>query len=88
MTRSIQSTIDHSFCTQLRLCSSSLKGIQCLLTAHHRKLHNHICSVLAGSKVAVTSIIHMIWEMAAILIAYKLLGIWTVRSPAEIYKLV
>ena len=44
--------------------------------------------MLAGSKVAVTSIIHMIWELAAILIAYKLLGIWTVRSPAELYKLV
>ena len=42
----------------------------------------------AGSKVAVTSIIHMIWEMAAILIAYKLLRIWKVRSPAELNKLV
>ncbi|CAK0784015.1 hypothetical protein CVIRNUC_007218 [Coccomyxa viridis] len=43
---------------------------------------------IPGSKVAVTSIIHMIWEMAAILIAYKLLGIWTVRFPAEVNKLV
>ena len=42
--------------------------------------------MLAGSKVSVTSIIHMTWEMAAILIAYKWLKLWDIRSLAELNK--
>lgn len=42
--------------------------------------------MLAGSKVSLTSIIHMTWELAAILIAYRWLKIWNIRSLAEINK--
>lgn len=36
----------------------------------------------AGSKVSMTSIIHMTWEMAAILIGYQWLKIWHIHTPA------
>jgi len=34
----------------------------------------------------VTSIIHMAWELAALLLAYQVLGIWTVLSDAQLAK--
>jgi len=39
-----------------------------------------------GSKIKVTSIIHMAWELAALLLAYQVLGIWTVLSDAQLAK--
>ncbi|CAL5226048.1 g8860 [Coccomyxa viridis] len=41
---------------------------------------------IPGSKVSLVSILHMTWEMVAILIAYRWLKIWHIRSLAEIYK--
>ena len=40
----------------------------------------------AGSKIRVTSIIHMALELAGLEVAYKWLGLWKIRSDAEITK--
>lgn len=39
-----------------------------------------------GSKIKVTSIIHMAWELAALLLAYQVLGIWTVLADGQVAK--
>ncbi|KAK9902701.1 hypothetical protein WJX75_003242 [Coccomyxa subellipsoidea] len=39
---------------------------------------------IPGSKVSMTSIVHMMWEMAAILIGYSWLGLWHVNTSAGV----
>ncbi|KAK9828116.1 hypothetical protein WJX81_006294 [Elliptochloris bilobata] len=41
---------------------------------------------IPGSKIKVTSIIHMAWELAALLLAYQVLGIWTVLSDVQVAR--
>ena len=42
--------------------------------------------LLAGSKVTMTSIVHMTWEMLAIMLAYQWTNLWRIRGPAEVGK--
>lgn len=38
----------------------------------------------AGSKIRVTSIVHMAWELLAVLIGYRWLGIWHIYTEPEL----
>ena len=38
---------------------------------------------VAGSKVAITSVLHMTWEMAAIIIGYGLWQCWAIHMPGN-----
>ena len=40
----------------------------------------------AGSKIRLTSILHMALELAGLEAAYKWLGLWRIRSNVEIAK--
>lgn len=42
----------------------------------------HMCH--AGSKIRSTSILHMAWELLALLIGYKLLHIWRIHTEVEL----
>ena len=37
----------------------------------------------AGSKIRVTSMLHMAWELLSILSGYTVFRLWAVRTPAE-----
>jgi hypothetical protein len=39
-----------------------------------------------GSKISASSVVHMIWEMAAILIGYSWSGWWAVVTPSEVLE--
>ena len=46
----------------------------------------NIASYCAGSKVSLSSIVHMTWEMAAILIGYSWLGLWHINTSAGVVQ--
>ena len=42
--------------------------------------------IVAGSKIKVSSMIHMSWELAAIELGYAITRIWTVQSEDYLQK--
>ena len=64
--------------------SGSVRSKLVLYSAGAERCLNCKCST--GSKVSVTSILHMTWEMAAIVVAYRWLRLWSVRSLVEVSK--
>ncbi len=55
-----------------------------ILELQYKTKITSICSWCAGSKVSISSIVHMTWEMAAILIGYSWLGLWHINTSAGI----
>ena len=41
---------------------------------------------MAGSKIKVTSMLHMAWELLVVMAAYKVIGVWAVRTTVEEFK--
>ena len=39
--------------------------------------------VTAGSKIKVTSMLHMAWELLIVMAAYKVFNLWAVRTTVE-----
>jgi len=42
-----------------------------------------LTTMLAGSKIKVTSMLHMAWELLTVMAAYRVFGIWAVRTTVE-----
>ena len=42
-----------------------------------------LITMTAGSKIKVTSMLHMAWELLVVMAAYRLFGIWAVRTTVE-----
>lgn len=58
--------------------------ILCNQTKQPLQLQILSCGVLAGSKIRATSVMHMAWELLAILVGYQWLRLWHVRGAAEL----
>ena len=65
------------------MCAEHVCAPTYLVTAG---MHSLSFDMLTGSKVSLTSVLHMTWEMTAILIAYRWLKLWKIRSLAEVNK--
>ena len=54
----------------------------------HAGLNAHALTTMqmchAGSKIRSTSILHMAWELLALLVGYKLLHIWNIHTEVEL----
>jgi len=58
--------------------------ILCIQTKQPLQLQLLSCGVLPGSKIKATSVLHMAWELLAILVGYQWLHLWHVRGAAEL----
>lgn len=65
-----------------------MRDFICAYLEHgHNKVNNLDFSCHAvGSKIKVTSMIHMSWELLAVQLGYQLTGIWKIERQASASK--